>query len=170
MAELFIKQGQPSRALGIYRKVVRDRPDDKVARRRLRELETSLARDRRLPMTFREQMQHIVESVPGATACALMGFDGIAIDSYEVGGSGLDIPTLLTEYSAATQMLRQSGQQQPLAGSVNELIIATGALTAVLRPLNEEYFLAVVLGPDGLAGKARYLMRLAAPQLLKELA
>lgn len=170
MAELFMQQGHPRRALGIYRKVVRDRPHDQAARRRLTELEAHVGRERNHPMTFREHMQRIVESVPGATACALMGFDGIAIDSYEVGGGELDIPTLLTEYSSAALALRTTGNQQPLAGSVNELVITTPSLTTVLRPLNEEYFLAVVLGPAGVAGKARYLMRLAVPQLLKELA
>jgi len=170
MAELFFKQGHPRRALGIYRKVVRERPHDQAARRRLKELEAHEAQERKEPMTFREHMQRIVESVPGATACALMGFDGIAIDSYELGGGELDIPTLLTEYSSAAISLRHTGQQQPAAGSVAEVVIATPNLTTVLRPLNEEYFLAVVLGPQGVPGKARYLMRLAAPQLLKELA
>ena len=175
MAELFVKQGNPSRAIGIYRKVLQDNPDDPSALRRLRELEDAIAQQRSPTgakgerMTFREHMQRIVQSVPGATACALMGFDGIAIDSYEVGGGELDIPTLLTEYSSAAVTLRHSADQQPLAGSVADLVIATNNLTAVLRPLNDEFFLAVVLTPGGLSGKARYMMRLAAPDLLKEL-
>lgn len=120
-------------------------------------------------MTFREHMQRIVNGVPGATACALMGFDGIAIDSFEIGVGDLDIPTLLTEYSSATQSLRHSGQQQPLAGAVREVIIRTENITAILRPLNADYFLAVVLGPQGFDGKARFLMRMAAPELLRDL-
>lgn len=169
MAELFVKQGNTARAVGIYRKVVQMRPSDSNAIRRLRELESTVAKQGE-PMTFREHMQRIVEAVPGATACALMGFDGIAIDSYEIGGGELDIPTLLTEYSSAALTLRQSADQQPLAGAVAELVISTSALTAVLRPLNEEYFLAVVLAPGGVSGKARYMMRLAAPMLLQDLA
>src|SRR5689334_16275572 len=133
MAELYVRQGNAARAVGIYRKVVRERPEDTAAARRLRELEGQVARkhgDR--PMTFREHMQRIVESVPGATACALMGFDGIAIDSYEVGGGEMDILTLLTEYSSAALSLRHSGDAQPMAGRVQELVIATHNITAVL--------------------------------------
>lgn len=167
MAELFYKQGNTARAVGIYRKVVRERPHDYAVARRLRELE-HLTRRPGETMTFREHMQRIVEAVPGATACALMGFDGIAIDSYEVGGGGLDIPTLLAEYSGAAQLLRHNSGQ-PAAGGLTELTITTPHLTAVLRPLNEDYFLAVVLGTGGLSGKARYLMRQAAPDLLREL-
>jgi predicted regulator of Ras-like GTPase activity (Roadblock/LC7/MglB family) len=168
LAELFVKQGKPARAVGIYRKVVQTRPHDLRSVLRLRELERQVGTPG-TSMTFREHMQRIVESVPGATACALMGFDGIAIDTYEVGGSALDIPMLLTEYASAAQSLRHSGMQQPLAGPVAELLIATTNVTAILRPLNEEYFLAMVLGPDGLSGKARYIMRLAAPELLRDL-
>ncbi|RYF11573.1 MAG: roadblock/LC7 domain-containing protein, partial [Deltaproteobacteria bacterium] len=49
-------------------------------------------------MNFREHCQHIVESVPGASACILMGFDGIPIDTFEGKPQAFDIPTLLTEY------------------------------------------------------------------------
>ena len=168
MAELYAQQGHLDRAVGIYRKLVAQRPDDAQARQRLAELEGKPPREG-AAMSFREHMQKIVESVPGATACALMGYDGIPIDTYTVGGGALDITALLTEYSAATSSLRHVGDEQPLAGSINEVVITTSEITAILRPLNSDYFLAVVLGPKGLSGKARYIMRLAAPDLLRAL-
>jgi predicted regulator of Ras-like GTPase activity (Roadblock/LC7/MglB family) len=120
-------------------------------------------------MNFREHCQHIVQSVPGATACVLMGFDGIPIDTFEAHPSTYDLPTLLTEYSAAALTLRHAEADQPESGGVRELVISTPSLTCVLRPLNEDYFLAVLLGPQAVAGKARYLMRMAAPELLYDL-
>ena len=44
-------------------------------------------------MNFREHCQHIVQSVPGATACVLMGFDCIPIDTFEAQPSAYDLPT-----------------------------------------------------------------------------
>lgn len=120
-------------------------------------------------MNFREHCQHIVESVPGATACCIMGFDGIAIDTFEGKPSAFDIPTLLTEYSAAVLSLRHAEADQPHSGAVQEMVITTSQLTAVLRPLSGEYFLAVLLNPGALAGKARYLMRMASSELYAEL-
>lgn len=120
-------------------------------------------------MNFREHCQRIVESVPGATACSVMGFDGIAIDTFEGKQSAFDIPTLLTQYSAAVLSLRHAEADQPRSGAVQELVISTPQLTAVLRPLSGDYFLAVLLNPGALAGKARYLMRMAAPELLASL-
>ncbi len=37
-------------------------------------------------MSFRDHIQRVVDQVPGAIACTIMGFDGIAIDSYDDGG------------------------------------------------------------------------------------
>ena len=120
-------------------------------------------------MSFREHIQTIVDGVPGAIACTVMGFDGIAIDSYECGRPPVDIPTLLTEYSAAVQQLKRGAAQQPEAGRVDELVVNSSNLIAVLRLLTDEYFLAVVLNHAGYTGKARYLMRVRAPLIVKEL-
>jgi hypothetical protein len=169
MAELFLAQGKPQRAIGVLRHVVKERPHDHKAFARLAELEAAQAPQGSGAMIFREKMRSMVEAIPGATACALMGFDGIAIDCYEVGGCALDIPVLLNEYATAAHGLRQTDQEQPLAGAMQEMVISTANLTAVIRLLNHDYFLAVVLSPEGLSGKARFLMRQAAPLFIEEL-
>ena len=121
-------------------------------------------------MSFREHIQRIVDEVPGALAGTIMGFDGIPIDTYERQPGEVDIATLLTEYSSATQQVRRAAEELPQAGAISELAIAAENLTALLRPLTAEYFLGVVLRQGGLTGKARFLMRVAAPRLLEELA
>ncbi len=119
-------------------------------------------------MGFREHIQRIVQSTPGAVACTIMGFDGIAIDTFETGTGEVDIPNLLVEYAAAAQQLRRAAAQSP-AGSFIEMVVTSQRLQAILRPISEEYFLAVVLTPSALSGKARYLMRIAAAPIAKEL-
>lgn len=122
-------------------------------------------------MTFRESLQHLVDNVPGAVSAMIMGFDGIALESYdrEGGGGGIDLPTLLIEYSGATQQLRRVVETVPEVGAVTEVAIERSSGTCLLRPLSDEYFMAVIVRPDGLTGKARYLMRMLAPQILQEL-
>ena len=39
----------------------------------------------------------------------------------------------------------------------------------MLRPLTDEYFVAVSLKPGGNTGKGRYLLRIVGPQLIAEL-
>lgn len=120
-------------------------------------------------MTLADQLRTLVEAVSGATACTLMGFDGIAVQGYEIGGSALNISALLTEYAAAFQTLRHGGEQQPLGGTLRELTLNTTHLCTVVQLLNDDYFVAMVLEPKGLSGKARFVLRQAAPALLKEL-
>ena len=169
MAELFFKQGHVAQAVEIYRKVVREHPENAHARERLGEIEAGVAPQRGEAMTFREHMQRIVESTPGALACTIMGFDGIAIDTVQVGASEVDIPNLLVEYAAAAQQLRRSAAVEAAAGTFIEMHVASGKLSALLRPLTDEYFIAVVLAPNALSGKARYLMRVSAGPIAKEL-
>ncbi len=170
MAELFAKQGHAGRAASIYRKVIREHPQDERAKQRLRELETLAASEQGGPMSFREHIQRIVDSTPGAVACTIMGFDGIAIDTYDVGAAELDVPNLLIEYASSAQVLRRNANSETPGGALVEMTVCGGKLSALLRPLTEEYFLGVVLRPNGLMGKARFLMRLAAGDIIKELA
>jgi predicted regulator of Ras-like GTPase activity (Roadblock/LC7/MglB family) len=168
MAELYFKQGHPEQAIDVYRRVIAREPGNTRAAQRLREIEQSLNAQRGQPMTFREHIQRIVQSTPGAVACTIMGFDGIAIDTFETGTGEVDIPVLLVEFAAAAQLLRRNATQSPAGGFV-EMVVTNQHLSAIVRPLTEEYFLAVVLAPNALVGKARFLMRVAAAPIAKEL-
>jgi predicted regulator of Ras-like GTPase activity (Roadblock/LC7/MglB family) len=55
------------------------------------------------------------------------------------------------------------------AGVAREVTIQGEKLTTVIRLINEEYFVAVALRPDGNYGKARYLLRTGAAKLATEL-
>lgn len=166
MAELYYKQGHLARAMDVYRRLAQKDPQDSAVRQRLRELRQEWGGS----MSFREHVQGVVESVPGALACTVMGFDGIAIDSYEAPGATLDVPTMLTEFSSAATQMRRASSLQPDLGRLGELTIETDVFVTILRPLTDDYFLAVMLKPDSLVGKARYMLRCIAPKVLQELA
>ena len=55
------------------------------------------------------------------------------------------------------------------AGGVAEVAISTDKLVAVARQVSPEYFMVIALAPGGNLGKARYLLRVTAPKLEKEL-
>jgi predicted regulator of Ras-like GTPase activity (Roadblock/LC7/MglB family) len=54
-------------------------------------------------------------------------------------------------------------------GSAHEVAVQADNMTTVIRLLNDEYFVAMALQPAGNFGKARYLLRIAAPGLLEKL-
>ena len=170
MAELFLRQGHPERAVAIYRKLSREHPENVETARRLKEIEADVAARQGDSMSFRDHLQRIVDNVPGAIAGTVMGFDGIAIDTYQVGDGELDVSTLLIEFSAAAQNVRKTASTMPSVGQITEVAIGAEKLCALMRPITGEVFLGVVLGPNAMTGKARYLMRVAGPQLAKDLA
>jgi predicted regulator of Ras-like GTPase activity (Roadblock/LC7/MglB family) len=51
-------------------------------------------------------------------------------------------------------------------GELEEVTIRSRNLTFIIRVLNEDYFLGIALAPEGNFGKGRFLMRMAAPELL----
>jgi predicted regulator of Ras-like GTPase activity (Roadblock/LC7/MglB family) len=96
-----------------------------------------------------------------------MGFDGIAIDTFESRSSELDIPTLLVEYTTILNQVRSAAAVLQ-SGQVQELVISTDKLTAMSQPLSPEYFLVLALTREANWGKARYMMRIVAPKLTAE--
>jgi hypothetical protein len=54
-------------------------------------------------------------------------------------------------------------------GTASEVAIQAENMTTLMRLLNEEYFIAVAMRPQGNIGKARFLLRTSAPKLLENL-
>jgi predicted regulator of Ras-like GTPase activity (Roadblock/LC7/MglB family) len=117
---------------------------------------------------FTEHLKTVVDQVDGGIGGLIMGLDGIAVDSYVADGNKMDITTLGMEFSFILGQVKKASEILRLGG-VNEVTIRAESLYLVVRMINPEYFLAVVLSADGNFGKCRFLMRLAQPRLLAEL-
>jgi predicted regulator of Ras-like GTPase activity (Roadblock/LC7/MglB family) len=118
---------------------------------------------------FKEALKTMVENTEGGVAGLLMGFDGIAVDSYtrEAGGE-FDITTVGMEFSVILSQIRKSAEILG-AGTTQEIAIKAEKLTTIIYSINSEYFLALALEPDGNFGKGRYLLRTTAPALRRDL-
>jgi len=119
-------------------------------------------------MSFREHLEEVCRNVDGAVACSLMGVDGIEVDTHLQEGGGLDVKSLLVEYSGVLRSAREAAEIHE-AGGVAEIAITTEKLQAVVRIVTPEYFMVVALTPAGNLGKARYLLRVTAPKIVSEL-
>lgn len=117
---------------------------------------------------FRETIQKAVDRLDGGVAGILMGFDGISVESYTRGESATDIQTVGMELAHALTQVRKAAEQLEVGG-LHEVTLRAENLVVLVQLLNEEYFVALAVRPDGNFGKARYLMRLLAPQIKSEL-
>ena len=120
---------------------------------------------------FRESIQKLVNRLDNGVAGVLMGFDGIAVDSYVRDGQTghvADIQTVSMEFGHLVGQARGASERLEL-GALREVTIKTEKLTVVMLLVTKDYFLAVSILPAGNVGKARYLVRMAAPAIRAEL-
>jgi len=120
-------------------------------------------------MIFQKILEDIIQGVEGGLAGLVIGRDGIALETYlrndsdggmDIQALGVELVTLGGETARVTQAL----------GSENfeELSLVLPGHIAVMRQINPEYFLVILLSHDGNFGKARYLMRRELPRLRQE--
>ncbi|MBN2575946.1 MAG: hypothetical protein JXP73_15375 [Deltaproteobacteria bacterium] len=111
----------------------------------------------------------MVDRLAGGMAGILIGFDGIAVDAYTKSGQeALDIQTLGMELSHAVGQMRKAVEQLDI-GPLRELTLKANDLVVLVYLISDEYFVACAVKPEANFGKARYLMRLLAPQIQAEL-
>lgn len=117
---------------------------------------------------FKEVLQEVVDRTEGGVAGLLMGFDGIPVEQYVRDDGTMDVETVGMEYSVILKDIRRAAEMLD-SGHAREVSIQAEKMTTVIRLLNDEYFVAVALRPDGNYGKARFLLRTQGSKLLTEL-
>lgn len=118
-------------------------------------------------MGFRENLTAITSALPETFVVTLMDHDGISVDSVSSHASELDISAYFIEMTGVfAQAVRSAEQMQ--TGAVSEMVLKSEKVTAILRPVGG-YYLVLAMPASGNTGKARYLLRIAAPKLLQEL-
>jgi len=118
---------------------------------------------------FRDSLQKMVDRLTGGVAGILMGFDGISVDSYtKPGEEAIDIQTVGMELAHVVAQMRKAAEQLG-SGSLREITLKADSLVVLVYLISSEYFVACAVKPEASFGKARYLMRLLAPQIQAEL-
>ncbi|MFN0119258.1 MAG: roadblock/LC7 domain-containing protein [Blastocatellia bacterium] len=112
---------------------------------------------RELPPVFTRVLQQLTQGYAGAEAAAMIGLDGVVVESAGTCRHG-NMETLAAE--AASLMynaLKTSGDTG--LGDVRELIFQADNATICTAVLGAEYFLMLVLAADCNFGRARYEIR-----------
>jgi predicted regulator of Ras-like GTPase activity (Roadblock/LC7/MglB family) len=120
-------------------------------------------------MSFGATLRSLVDECGGGVGAALMGGDGIAIEqvearalpgSFEGEASGVadEIAALGVEFGRILEEARKAADSLG-GGAVEEACLRMARCWVLLRTVDADTFLVLVLAPDGNLGKARYLMR-----------
>jgi predicted regulator of Ras-like GTPase activity (Roadblock/LC7/MglB family) len=118
---------------------------------------------------FKEALQSVVEGTEGSIAGLLMDFEGIPVESFTREGSSFDIETVGAEVSVVVKAIQRAGEMLD-AGDTQEVALKSEKMTTLIRVINQSYFVAITMDPDGNLGKGRFLLRVLAPKLAQELA
>lgn len=124
-------------------------------------------------MSFSEHLQSIVKQVDGAIACSVMGFDGIAVETVQADATGeaaasLELNNAWVEFANLLSQLKQTAETLK-TGKVAELSVNTEKVITLMRMVTPDYFLVLGLLPSGNYGKGRYVLRIKAGEVGKEL-
>jgi predicted regulator of Ras-like GTPase activity (Roadblock/LC7/MglB family) len=117
---------------------------------------------------FAETLKRVVDNVDGGIAALVMGLDGIPVDTYVRLHDRIDVTTVGMEFSFILSQVRKAGESLQVGG-LDEFSVKAQRLLLVCRMLSPQYFVAVVMAPEGNFGKCRYLMRMAQPALVAQL-
>ncbi|UCD85052.1 MAG: roadblock/LC7 domain-containing protein [Deltaproteobacteria bacterium] len=118
-------------------------------------------------MVFGEIIKEVVERVEGGLAGVIMGVDGIAVDNYIKGGGELEIQSVGAEYAVIVEQVKGVSEMLK-SGKLKEFITFSEGFILIIHSINEDYFAALALKPEGNYGKGRYLLRMAIPKIRAE--
>ncbi len=124
-------------------------------------------------MGFSEHLQNVVASVDGAIACSVMGFDGIAVETYQAttraqDALSLELSVAWVEFANVLSQLKATAETLK-TGKVAELSVNSEKVITLMRMITPDYFFVLALAPSANYGKARYQLRITAPKLAAEL-
>ncbi|MFC1855842.1 roadblock/LC7 domain-containing protein [Thermodesulfobacteriota bacterium] len=119
-------------------------------------------------MIFEDIIKNIVTNVNGCYSGIMMGIDGVMVESYKEDISEEDLSNMSIEFANILRDICSSSEQLE-TGVVQEITIKTEKITYLIRMINDEYFLALVLNPLGNYGKARYFATKSIPDFMEEL-
>ena len=108
---------------------------------------------------FREHLGRISGRIDGALALSLVARDGIPVES--VGsGPGMDLEALAAEMISQARAISDNHRELEV-GDVQQLSVTTERVTLMVSTVTPDYYLLLVLGPEGNYGRARFELRRA---------
>ncbi len=118
-------------------------------------------------MDFKGLLTGLLERVDGAIAGFFCGMDGIGVEnvvyaqSIDAAPTEVELTTVLKAVNDVAANLK--------TGSVSRIILETEKMNIVLEQFSDDYFLCVLMKPDGNVGRGRIELKKLSKKLRKEL-
>lgn len=117
---------------------------------------------------FEATLKNLVEKVDGAHGAAVLNLDGLVIEAVGADGAPVEADSALPEYGLIARQLAEVADAAEV-GALKQLTVAGSERTTCVRMLGDHYVAALVVDGKGVLGKAHFYLRVAAPDLEREL-
>jgi predicted regulator of Ras-like GTPase activity (Roadblock/LC7/MglB family) len=114
-------------------------------------------------MSFSEVLKDTVDKVDGAVSAMIISTDGISVQEY-AEEKIVDLTDLSAEASAMIKDISLAAENLGL-GEAKEFSIISDRCGIIMRKINPDYYLALIIKPEGNYGKGRFILRTAIPKL-----
>ncbi|MEK6691859.1 MAG: roadblock/LC7 domain-containing protein [Nitrospirota bacterium] len=115
---------------------------------------------------FTEILREAVENVEGVVGAMIIDSDGLTVEDYLLD-SPVDSQSLGAEYSTLLRSVERASESLGL-GKTEEISVISEGCIVLVRRINREYFIALIMKPEANFGKGRFVLRKAIPRLEKE--
>ena len=115
-------------------------------------------------MSFRDVLQGIRDRVDGTLAVSLIGLDGISVE--KLNGASVPLDVMGAEFGGFIKSVRLSNTELN-TGEIKQFSLVTEKYIAFVSEVTPEYYVLLVLKPDGNYGRARFELT-RAKQLLRD--
>ncbi len=117
-------------------------------------------------MSFTPTLKEAVQRVDGAVSASIIGIDGMPVEEYAVEKI-INLDDLSAESSQMMKNITSAAASLGL-GEACEFSIISDLCGIIMRKINSEYYLALIIRPDGNFGKGRFVMKSIISKLEKE--
>lgn len=117
-------------------------------------------------MNFLDALKETVDKVDGAVSAMIIASDGIPVQEY-ASERLIDLTGLGAEASAMIRDIGFAAENLGL-GEAREFSIVSDKCGIIMRKINDDYYLALVIKPEGNYGKGRFVLKTTIPKLENE--
>ena len=118
-------------------------------------------------MDFNELLTDLLEPIDGSVAGFFCGIDGIGVENV-VYAPGIDAAPTEVELTTVLKTVNDVAANLR-TGSVSGLILETEKMDIIIEQLSSDYFLCVLMKPDGNIGRGRIELKKLSKELRKEI-
>src|SRR3990167_5241591 len=109
-------------------------------------------------MNLNAVLKEMVDDIDYGLAGIIISRDGIAVQNYIKSERFSDTETFAVEYSMIVDCIKKSSDSLNI-GSIDEVVISASNFTTLIRLINQDYFILLVIVSDALAGRAKFILK-----------